>query len=72
MLQAAVAILAVMAVIAVSALAAFWWAARNGQFENVEEGSLSIFDADEPVGRSTDTFPGAGGREKAGPAESAP
>lgn len=72
MLQAAVAILAVMAIIAASALAAFWWAARNGQFENVEEGSLSIFDADEPVGRSTDTFPGADSREKAGPVESAP
>lgn len=72
MLQAAIVILAVMGVIAASALAAFWWAARNGQFENVEEGSLSIFDADEPVGRSTDAFPAAAAGEMTGPAEGAP
>ncbi len=58
MLQAAIAILVVMGIIASSALAAFWWAARNGQFENVEKGSLTIFDADEPVGKATDSFPG--------------
>ena len=58
MFQAAIAILMIMGLIAASALAAFWWAAKNKQFENVEEGSLTIFDADEPVGKSTDAFPG--------------
>ncbi len=58
MLQAAIAILMVMGLIAFSALAAFWWAAKNKQFENVEVGSLTIFDADEPVGKMTDAFPG--------------
>jgi cbb3-type cytochrome oxidase maturation protein len=58
MFQAAIAILMIMGLIAASALAAFWWAAKNKQFENVEEGSLTIFDADEPIGKSTDAFPG--------------
>lgn len=48
-------------VIAFSAIAigAFGWAAKTGQFSGVEEGSRSIFDADEPIGRQTDRFPGA-------------
>ena len=58
MLQAAIAILMIMGLIAAAALAAFWWAAKNNQFENVEEGPLTIFDADEPVGKSSDAFPG--------------
>ena len=37
-------------------LAAFYWAARTGQFRNLEEGSKSIFDGDEPVGTATDAF----------------
>jgi cbb3-type cytochrome oxidase maturation protein len=37
-------------------VAAFYWAARNGQFRNLEEGSLTIFDLDEPVGTATDAF----------------
>lgn len=37
-------------------VAAFYWAARNGQFRNLEEGSRSIFGEDEPVGSATDTF----------------
>lgn len=57
MLQAVIAILMVMGLIAGSALAAFWWAAKHRQFEQVEEGSLTIFDADEPVGHITDRFP---------------
>lgn len=67
MLQAVIAILGVMGIIASTALLAFWWAAKNGQFENVEEGSLSIFDADEPVGKATDSFPGHNGREVKNP-----
>ena len=37
-------------------LAAFYWAASSGQFRNLEEGSRSIFDGDEPVGTATDVF----------------
>ncbi len=37
-------------------LAAFYWAAKTGQFRNLEDGSKSIFDEDEPVGTATDAF----------------
>jgi cbb3-type cytochrome oxidase maturation protein len=40
-----------------SALAAFCWAARDGQFENLEEAPRIIFDHDEPPGRPDDCFP---------------
>ncbi len=39
-----------------STLAAFYWAASTGQFRNLEEGSKSIFDDEEPVGTATDAF----------------
>lgn len=39
-----------------STLAAFYWAAKTGQFRNLEDGSRSIFDKDEPVGAATDSF----------------
>ena len=39
-----------------STLAAFYWAAKTGQFRNLEDGSRSIFDGDEPVGAATDSF----------------
>lgn len=46
-------------VIAFSAVAigAFGWAAKTRQFSEFEEGSKSIFDEDEPIGRQTDRFP---------------
>ncbi len=34
------------------------WALRHGQLRRFGEGALSIFDDDEPVGRTTDSFPG--------------
>ena len=37
-----------------SAAYALIWALRRGQFENVQRGATSIFDADEPIGRPTD------------------
>jgi cbb3-type cytochrome oxidase maturation protein len=37
-------------------VAAFYWAARTGQFRNVEAGSRTIFDDEEPVGTATDAF----------------
>ena len=33
--------------ITASAVLAFWWAGKSGQFESVERGSMSVFDADE-------------------------
>jgi len=42
-------------VVAVLALA---WSVRDGQFQNFERGARSIFDADEPIGTPTDSFPG--------------
>jgi cbb3-type cytochrome oxidase maturation protein len=40
-----------------SGLLMFWWAASSGQFEELERGSRVIFDAKEPIGQATDTFP---------------
>lgn len=39
-----------------STLVAFYWAARSGQFRNLEDGAKSIFDRDEPLGTATDAF----------------
>jgi nitrogen fixation-related uncharacterized protein len=41
-----------------SAAYALFWAAEDGQFTNMEEGSKIIFDEREPEGKITDTFPG--------------
>lgn len=41
-----------------SAVVALAWAMRKGQLENFQRGATSIFDADEPIGRVTDSFPG--------------
>lgn len=40
-----------------AAVLALGWAFRDGQFENFDRGAKSIFDADEPIGKVTDTFP---------------
>jgi cbb3-type cytochrome oxidase maturation protein len=40
-----------------SALAALCWAIKDGQFRNLREAPLTIFDQDEPVGTPTDRFP---------------
>ena len=45
-----------------SALAAFFWAARDGQFENLDAAPEVIFDAAEPVGEPGDCFPDARSR----------
>ncbi len=42
-----------------AAVLALGWAFRNGQFENFDQGSKSIFGPDEPIGEPTDAFPGA-------------
>jgi hypothetical protein len=41
-----------------AAVLALGWAFRNGQFENFDQGSKSIFGPDEPIGEATDAFPG--------------
>jgi len=65
MLYAAIIVLIVMGFGAVGAVAAFFWAAKNQQFEDVEEGSHTIFGPDEPIGEATDSFPGrAPGKQK--------
>ena len=40
-----------------SALAAFCWAIKDGQFRNLREAPLTIFDRDELPGTPTDRFP---------------
>ena len=40
-----------------AAVMAMGWAFRNGQFDNFQQGSQSIFGPDEPIGESTDDFP---------------
>ena len=40
--------------LAATAVVAFYWAARNGQFRELDRGARSIFDEGEPVGQPTD------------------
>jgi len=42
-----------------AAVIAFAWSAQQGQFSNFPQAARSIFDADEPIGQSTDKFPPA-------------
>ena len=41
-----------------AAALALGWAFRDGQFDNFDQGSRSIFGPDEPIGEATDAFPG--------------
>lgn len=41
----------------VGASIALYWAHKHGQLSNLEKGSTSIFDEDEPMGEITDQFP---------------
>lgn len=54
MLTASLVILVVMITLSFVTLLAFSQAAAAGQFEDPEEASKSIFDADEPIGEPTD------------------
>jgi nitrogen fixation-related uncharacterized protein len=40
-----------------SAVAALVWSIRRGEFDQMREAALSIFDEEEPVGQVTDRFP---------------
>ncbi len=37
----------------ISAILAFWWAGGDGQFQNLEQAALSVFDCDEMPEPST-------------------
>jgi nitrogen fixation-related uncharacterized protein len=41
----------------IGAALALYWAHRNGQLSELEEGAKSIFDEDEPMGEVSDQFP---------------
>jgi cbb3-type cytochrome oxidase subunit 3 len=44
----------------ICALLVLVWAWRRGQFFNLNEGAVIIFDDDEPVGMTMDKFPSKG------------
>jgi cbb3-type cytochrome oxidase maturation protein len=44
--------------ITIAAVLAFAWAARGGQFRDLNTSARVIFDPDEPEGETTDAFPG--------------
>lgn len=44
-------------ILGLSAAWALVWAIRTGQFQGLRQGAMSIFDDEEPVGKSTDHFP---------------
>ncbi len=47
------------ALLGASAIGALVWAIRRGEFDNLREVALRIFDEEEPAGRVTDHFPDA-------------
>ncbi len=50
-------IFVIAAAVMASAVYALHWAIKTGQFREVEKGATSIFDDEEPIGTSTDSFP---------------
>ncbi len=40
--------------LASTAVWALYWAAKDGQFRNMEQGATVIFDEEEPIGQPTD------------------
>lgn len=36
---------------------ALYWAHKNGQLEDLDQGARTVFDDEEPAGRQTDFFP---------------
>ena len=57
MIPGALAVLTLVG-LTLAAVFAFGWAARRGQFRDVNAGARIIFTPDEPEGRPTDSFPG--------------
>jgi cbb3-type cytochrome oxidase maturation protein len=58
-MQAAFYVLAFLVAVAISASAvyALYWSSKHGQLRDFERDAASIFDDEEPVGRTTDHFP---------------
>lgn len=57
MLLVTTIIFLMMAAFGAAAVVALFWAARDGQFKYMETSAQVIFDANEPVGAVTDSFP---------------
>lgn len=53
-----------MAAFGAATVVALFWAAKDGQFKSMEASSRIIFDAEEPVGVVTDSFPRASAKTK--------
>lgn len=54
-----------MVTLGLTAVAALVWAIHAGQFQSIDDGAESIFDADEPIGMVTDRFPVSPRKQKA-------
>lgn len=54
-----------MATLGLTAVAALVWAIHAGQFQSIDDGAESIFDAEEPIGMITDSFPVSTSKRKA-------
>lgn len=50
-------IVVVAAAVMASAVYALYWAVKTGQFREIEKGATEIFDEEEPIGVTTDSFP---------------
>ncbi len=50
----------------VGTLYGFYWAAKTGQLDEIQEGAKAIFDGEEQVGVITDAFPDRQGLPKKG------
>lgn len=48
------------ALLLLSGVYALFWASRNGQLKDFEEGAKTIFTEEEPEGTELDSFPGEG------------
>lgn len=64
MLLVTTVIFLMMAAFGAAVVVALCWAAKNGQFKAMETSSKVIFDAEEPVGVVTDSFPHAAAKTK--------
>lgn len=53
-----------MVVLGLTSVAALVWAIHAGQFQSLDDGAESIFDADEPIGMVTDSFPASPSRQE--------
>jgi len=50
-------IVGVVTLLGISSVSALIWAITSGQLGEFQKGATSIFDDDEPIGETTDSFP---------------